>query len=173
MDVIECGFPKASMLDHAVINAAYFKDSYSAPLHHSDISITNLFFALFGHQPIWMKRVLVMRNHIASWCGLDVPTPAEIMNVEIKSSYNVGDKIGPWPIFALSDNELIAGRDNGHLDFRLSVLRITVGGAPQVVVSTICLVHNLFGKLYLFFIVPFHKWGVRRLIADAVVSGRL
>jgi hypothetical protein len=173
MNVTECVIPSASMLDPAVVNAAYFKDSYSAPLRHTNTSIANLFFALFGHHPVWVKRVLIMRNRIAAWCGLEVPTPSEIMNVKIKSSYHVGDKIGPWPIFALCENELIAGRNNGHLDFRLSILRITGDGAPRVVVSTICSVHNRFGKLYLFFIVPFHKWGVRRLIADAVSSGRL
>jgi Protein of unknown function (DUF2867) len=173
MTVTVCSFPKASTLDPAIVKSAYFKDSYSAPLHHAGVTMPNLFFALFGHQPIWVKRVLIMRNRIAAWCGLEVPTPSEIMNVEIKSSYHVGDKIGPWPIFALCENELIAGRNNGHLDFRLSILRITGEGAPRVVVSTVCSVHNLFGKLYLFFIVPFHKWGVRRLIADAVASGRL
>lgn len=173
MNVTQCAFPKASMLDPAVISAAYFKDSYSAPLNHTNTSITMLFFALFGHHPLWVKRILILRNQIASLCGLDVPTLAEILKVEIKSSYDVGDKIGPWPIFALSENELIAGRNNGHLDFRLSILRITGNGPPRVVVSTICSVHNLFGKLYLFFIVPFHKWGVKRLIADAVSSGRL
>ncbi len=173
MNVTECVIPSASMLDPAVISAAYFKDSYSAPLSNTNTSITMLFFALFGYHPLWVKRILILRNQIASLCGLDVPTPGEIMNVEIKSSYDVGDTIGPWPIFALSENELIAGRNNGHLDFRLSILRIKGEGAPRVVVSTICSVHNLFGKLYLFFIVPFHKWGVKRLIADAVSSGRL
>ena len=173
MSVVECTVPSASALDRGVVDAAYFTDSYSAPLARSHASIAALFFALFGHHPTWVKNVLIARNRFASWCGLEVPTASEIINVEIKDSYNVGDKIGPWPIFALSENELIAGRDNSHLDFRLSILRTTENGGPRVVVSTICSVHNVFGKIYLLFIVPFHKWGVRRLIADAITSGRL
>lgn len=43
----------------------------------------------------------------------------------------------------------------------------------SVVVTTICTVHNVFGKLYLFFIVPFHKRGVKRIISNAVAAGRL
>jgi hypothetical protein len=85
----------------------------------------------------------------------------------------VGDKIGVWPIFALTETELVAGRDNKHLDFRVSVLKETDGGTASVVVSTLCTVHNAFGKLYLFVIIPFHKWGVRRLMRRAIMAGRL
>jgi len=72
--------------------------------------------------------------------------------------YVVGEKIGVWPIFALSENEVIVGRDNKHTDFRLSVLKVLDSDGTSVVVSTICSVHNLFGKLYLFFVVPFHRY---------------
>jgi hypothetical protein len=43
----------------------------------------------------------------------------------------------------------------------------------SIVVSTICTVHNLFGKIYLFFIVPFHRYGVKTLLRNAVAAGRL
>jgi Protein of unknown function (DUF2867) len=122
---------------------------------------------------MWMKIPMIIRNKIASLCGLDAPTAAEIVHPDIKSSYQVGDKIGAWPIFSLSEAELVAGRDNQHLDFRLSVLKLMHGETPSVVVSTICTVHNTFGKIYLFFIVPFHKWGVQWLISSAMKAGRL
>src|SRR3954451_21870807 len=79
------------------------------------------------------------------------------------------DKIGAWPIFALTDNELVTGRDNKHLDFRISVLKRGEGA----VFSTVCIVNNTFGKLYLLCIVPFHTWGIRKLISNAVVARRL
>lgn len=41
------------------------------------------------------------------------------------------------------------------------------------VIATICTTHNTFGKIYLFFIIPFHKWGVRRLMSRAIAAGRL
>ena len=53
------------------------------------------------------------------------------------------------------------------------MLRLTDGDAESVVVSTICSVHNLAGKIYLFFIVPFHRTGVQSLLANAVVAKRL
>lgn len=173
MNVVECDIPSASVLDRRLIAAAYFRDSYRAPLRRTHASVVDIFLAIFAHHPMWMKILLIVRNRIASFCGLDAPTASEILNLEIRSRYGVGDKIGVWPIFSLTETELVAGRDNKHLDFRLSVLRMTGSETPSVVVSTICTVHNAFGKLYLFFIVPFHKWGLRRLIANALVAGRL
>ena len=105
--------------------------------------------------------------------GLEAPTVAEIMTPEVKTNYSVGEKIGPWPIFFLGDNEIVAGRNNKHMDFRVSVLKAVDGAAPSVVVSTVCTVHNLFGKIYLFFIVPFHRKGVQLLMAKAVMAKRV
>ena len=173
MNLKECEIPAASVLDRRVINAAYFRDSYCAPLQRTRASVVDIFFSIFGHLPAWMKTALIVRNRIASLCGLDVSTAAEILKPQIKSHYAVGDKVGPWPIYALTENELVAGRDNSHLDFRLSVLKITEGETASVVISTICTTHNAFGKLYLFFIVPFHKWGVQKLISNAIANGRL
>jgi hypothetical protein len=173
MTIVECDVPSASVLDRRLIEAAYFRDSYRAPLTRPHASVVDIFVGIFAHHPVWMKILLIARNGIASFCGLDAPTAHEILHPEFKRSYVIGDKIGVWPIFSLTETELVAGRDNKHLDFRLSVLRVTEGEAASVVVSTICTVHNAFGKLYLFFIVPFHKWGVKRLIARAIIAGRL
>lgn len=173
MHVTECDVPSSSALGLDLIRSAYFHDSYRVPLARRRLPIVEIFFALFGHTPRWMKALLITRNAIAKCFGLDVPTVAEILKPAVRASYSVGDKIGPWPIFFIGDNEIVAGRNNKHLDFRLSVLRLTEGDAESVVVSTICSVHNLAGKIYLFFIVPFHRTGVRSLLANAVTAKRL
>src|ERR1700682_1208306 len=120
-----------------------------------------------------MKLLLIARNAAARLAGLEVPTVGEIMQPTVRGEYRVGEKIGPWPIFFIGDNEIIAGRNNKHMDFRLSVLKAMDGNAMSVVVSTICTVHNVFGKIYLFFIVPFHRHGVRTLMSNAVAENRL
>ena len=171
MSVTECEIPSCSILGRGLIDRAYFLDSYRAPLIRTQASTVEIFFAIFAHQPTWMKLVLIARNRIASFCGLEAPTTSEIIRLEVKDSYRIGDKIGVWPIFAMTENELVAGRNNKHLDFRLSVLK--EAGGESVVVSTVCTVHNWYGKVYLFFIVPFHRWGVQQLLSRAIVAGRL
>lgn len=170
---VECDVPLASALQPQLVAAAYFCDSYRAPLKTPPPEVIEIFFAIFDHHPMWFKLALVLRNRIAGWCGLSVPTDAEVMAPSRRDIYRVGDIIGPWPIFDVNDHELIAGRDNGHLDFRLSILREPGTQSSSVVVSTVCVVHNWFGKAYLFFIVPFHRWGVKYIIRRALRAGRL
>ena len=173
MRVIECEVPASSALSRDLVRSAYFHDSYRVPLARPGLSIVEIFFALFGHTPRWMKALLITRNAIARWCGLEAPTVAEILTPTMRASYGVGDKIGPWPIYFIGEDEIVAGRNNKHLDFRVSVLKAVDGGATSVVVSTVCSVHNVFGKIYLFFIVPFHRTGVKALMSNAVTAKRL
>ena len=173
MQITECDVPSSSALGRDLIRAAYFRDSYRVPLARPGRAIVDIFFALFGHTPFWMKALLITRNAVAGLFGLEAPTVAEILNPAVRVSYAIGEKIGPWPIFFIGDHEIVAGRNNKHLDFRLSVLRVVEGDAESVVVSTICTVHNLFGKIYLFFIVPFHRRGVQSLMSNAVAAKRL
>jgi hypothetical protein len=173
MNVVECDWPSGSMLSRDLIEHAYFRDSYRAPLSRRELGVVEVFFGIFGHHPLWMKLLLIARNKLASLAGLDAPTASEILHVEIKDRYVVGEKIGVWPIFLLSENEIVAGRNNKHMDFRLSVLKVPDGDRTSVVVSTICTVHNLSGRLYLFFVVPLHRYGVRKLMANALAARRL
>jgi Protein of unknown function (DUF2867) len=170
---IECSIPLSSGLQPNLVSAAYFSDAYRAPLSAPPLELTEIFFAIFDHHPSWVKSVLLARNRIAKLGGLLVAEDSLILNSQRRENLKVGDTIGPWPIFSISDHELIAGRDNGHLDFRLSILRELNDGSPTVVVSTVCIVHNWFGKAYLFFIIPFHKWGVNYIISRALKAGRL
>jgi hypothetical protein len=171
--VTPCDIPLTSVLDRNVVDAAYFCDAYCAALAHPQMSVADIFAAIFAHHPMWMRVALMTRNRIATWCGLDAPSAQEILNPQFKRNYAVGDTIGVWPIYALTENELVAGRDNTHLDFRVSVLKLKQDETASVVMSTICTTHNRFGKLYLFFIIPFHRWGVQRLMLNAIRAGRL
>jgi hypothetical protein len=173
MSVVECDVPSASVLSRELIERAYFRDSYRAPLSRGELSIVDVFLGIFAHHPLWMKLLLIVRNKVATLAGLDAPTASEILHVEIKHRYVVGEKIGVWPIFSLSENEVVTGRNNKHMDFRLSVLKVPDGDGTSVVVSTICTVHNLAGKLYLFLVIPFHRYGVRNLMANALAARRL
>lgn len=115
MNVVECDVPSGSLLSREIIQQAYFRDSYGVPLRCKDLAIVDVFRSIFAHRPLWMKLLLIVRNRIASLSGLDAPTASEILHVEIKDRYVVGETIGVWPIFALSEDEVIAGHGGGRL----------------------------------------------------------
>ena len=85
-------------------------------MSRSELDVVDIFFEIFGQRPVWMNLMLVARNKVAGLVGLEVPTTLEILNMEKRDRYVVGEKIGPWPIFFLGSDELVAGRDNKHMD---------------------------------------------------------
>src|SRR5260370_41337053 len=101
------------------------------------------------------------------------PSAADINDVESKSGYAVGDKIARFTLFSLSEAEIVTGGNDKHLDFRVLVSRIREDGVDKVVLSTVVSPHNFFGKAYLFFILPFHKFGVKAIMSNAVAAGRV
>jgi hypothetical protein len=173
MNIVECGVPSTSALGRDVIESAYFSDSYSAPLTRPDLAITDIYAAIFAHPPLTMNLLLIVRNAIVRRFGLRAPAAAVIMRAELKGRYAVGETVGLWSIFFIDKNEIVAGGNDRHQDFRVSVLRVHAANEASVVLSTICTVHNLFGKIYLFFIVPYHRHAVKTLLRNAVAAGRL
>jgi hypothetical protein len=171
--VVACDVPLGSALGAEAIARADFRDAYRVPLHRSGLDVVDIFFAIFAHRPAWMNMALIARNKAVALAGLEVPTTAEIINPQRKDHYVAGEKIGPWPIFFLGPDELIAGRDNKHMDFRLSIMRLNDGTGPAVAVSTLCMVRNRFGRYYLGAVIPFHKHGVRTLLSNAAEANRI
>src|SRR6267154_3829102 len=93
MHVVECDVPSSSVLSRDLIRTAHFHDSYRAPLAHPELGLVDIFFALFGHTPLWMKLLLIVRNAAARLCGLEAPNVGEIMKPAVRSEYRAGEKI--------------------------------------------------------------------------------
>lgn len=173
MNVVPCALPATTVLERELIESAFFTDSYSVPLTHANASVVDIFFAVFGYHPTWLKVILLVRHRVGAWFGLKGAGSAEIINPTRATSYCVGQNIGPWPIYFIGEAELVAGRNNKHLDFRLSVLKAGAGQSQSAIVSTVCHTHNWFGRAYLRAITPFHIWGIQRLLRKASEAGRL
>ena len=172
MTVIRRSTPPASAF-LGDLGRSYYWDSYEAPLRRDDLAMTKLYLALFAHHPRWAKWLLVLRGWIVAPFGLRTTSAAELDTIEIKSSYAVGEKIARFTLFGQNDTEIVTGGNDRHLDFRVSVRKVTEHGAHRVVLSTSVTPHNSFGKAYLFVILPFHRLGVRTLLSNAVKAGRV
>lgn len=165
-------FPAASALP-GHLGAVSFTDSYSVDLEQPRMTIQSLYLAIFAHHPWWAKALLLLRTRIVSIFGIGGPTSRQMANIEIKDAYAVGEKIGLFTLVAQTEDEIIAGGDDKHLDFRVSVLRLRGDPADRVVVTTVVKTHNLFGRIYLAIILPFHRFGVKHMLWSAAANGRL
>ena len=51
------------LIEACDVPAAFFRDAYRLPLAQSpQASVVEIFFGVFGHHPLCMKRVLLLRN---------------------------------------------------------------------------------------------------------------
>ncbi|MDX8348323.1 DUF2867 domain-containing protein [Cognatiyoonia sp. IB215446] len=99
--------------------------------------------------PGWAQFLLLIRRIMTAPFGLDNDGP------------DVPDKVGPFPVESESGTELIAGFDDKHLDFRVSVMALD----GQVSLATWVSPHNIGGRLYLAAIMPFHIAIARNALA--------
>jgi hypothetical protein len=152
---------------------AYYSESYEAPFRRSDLKTHEVYLAILGHLPWWARTLIVARNYIVSPFGLHAEPTADVWKPKIKGHYSPGDKILRFNLYSIDEKEIVAGRDDKHLDFRVSVMTVTEEATHKVVVSTLIFAHNLFGKIYLLFVLPFHRLGMRRMLSQAVTHGRI
>lgn len=155
------------------LGGSYYWDSYEAPLRRDDLAMSEIYLALFAHHPRWARWLLILRGWIVAPFGLKTTRAADLENIEIKSTYAIGEKIARFTLFGQSDTEIVTGGNDKHLDFRVSVRKLREHGASRVVLSTSVTPHNIFGKAYLFVILPFHRIGVRTILSNAVRAGRV
>ena len=99
--------------------------------------------------PGWVRALVALRGMIVAPFGLRTNGPS------------AKDKIGEFPVESETDAEVIAGFNDRHLDFRISVQARN----GRVSLATWVRRHNLGGRLYLAAILPFHVAIVRNALA--------
>ena len=99
--------------------------------------------------PGWARFLLHIRRVLTSPFGLSNDGPA------------APDKVGVFPVETETGRELIAGFNDKHLDFRVSV----VSQNGRVFLATWVHPHNIGGQFYLKAILPFHILIARNALA--------
>lgn len=118
---------------------------------------------LLGSQPRWAHWLMVVRDAIVSLFGVKTSRQMQARR---------GERIGIFRIYSVSDDEIIVGEDDSHLDFRLSVLRNREAGPHgSVTLASVVHCHNWVGRAYILLIRPFHKLIVQRSLARAAKGG--
>jgi hypothetical protein len=165
-----CQLPLESRLRDSLPRIDYL-DSFEVASRIREQDLVEIYAAVLGHLPKVFKRLLVVRSRLVKPLGIAGVSYGDLARpIDIGQSYAVGDKIGRWTLFARYPDELITGANDRHLDFRVSVFR---DAWPRIVLSTAVMTHNTFGRVYLATILPFHRFGVARLLDNASAAGRI
>lgn len=143
-------------LPHPALPSADWGDCYAVITRNHDATALGLARKMFGRSPRWVGLLLSVRNRIVGLFGLK---SAELGIAE-------GETIGAFPVVSARDDQVVLGFDDSHLNFRI-VLDVAAAGsqARKLAVTTLVERHNLFGRVYIFVITPFHKLIVRTMLA--------
>lgn len=134
-DVREVDLPLESQL-HPRIATGDFVDCYRVASQLSPRQAAQVITDFPG----WARFLLAIRRFVTTPFGLSNDGPV------------ADDKVGIFPVESESDQELIAGFNDRHLDFRVSVMSLN----SEVFLGTWVHPHNLGGRIYLNTILPFH-----------------
>lgn len=78
------------------------------------------------------------------------------------------DRIDFFPVLSRSEQEIVLGEDDRHLDFRLSLLLTArPDGREDLTATTVVRCHGLLGRGYLVAIMTGHVWIVRSALRQA------
>ena len=149
------------MSNQTNLNKIDYKDEFSVNIENNNLSIQEVYIKLFSSAPKGVEFLMKLRNKIVGVFGLKTE-----MKRNKNPNFKVGDKVGIFKIYGISENEIIAGEDDKHLDFRVSVLRKVLDETTITVLTTVQY-NNWFGKLYFIIVKPFHKIVVKSMIKNA------
>ncbi len=137
---------------------AYFFDCYEMPVESTSKSALEIYLEVAAKTPGWVNTLMAVRNRAVTLVGLkNLGHLSDLKPSKSASDYKVGDRIGIFSLLYLSENEIILGDTDKHLQARVSLCKIAAGSRHSVAVSTVVHVHNTLGRVYLFFVVPVHK----------------
>ncbi len=144
MHVNATPLPDQSAL-HGYVGQGDFLDCYSVA---SDMSARDAAQVITAF-PGWARGLLMVRRIVTAPFGLSQDGP---------EAY---DKLGPFPVELDTGTEVIAGFDDKHLNFRVSVY----ADSGRVSLATWVHPHNIGGRIYLAAILPFHILVARNALA--------
>ena len=136
-----------------------FSDTFSTTNHINNLNeISNI---IFNTTPKWITSLFKIRNKMVKLIGLKYTKPTNY-----NTDYKVGGYVSFFKIFYISDDEIILGANDKHLNFR-AVINNTKAEINNIKVTTLVEYNNVKGKIYMSLIKPFHRLVVMKMVSQA------
>jgi hypothetical protein len=148
------------------LQGADFFDSYAMPLEHAGRSALEIYLGVISQTPAWVNFLMATRNRVVSLLGLkNLGHLGNLQKTKTACDYRIGDRIGIFTLLSNTHNEVIMGDSDKHLDVKVSICKLVQDGKESVASTTVVHIHNFLGRVYMLFVVPFHKLIVPAILA--------
>lgn len=151
-----------------------FRGDYKNPGLEDDIVDMGKLF--FNSSPQWANQLMTLRDKIVGKFGLKTASQltADQKNVD-HFKFEPGERLGIFKLYIRTDNELIMGEDDKHLNFRFSLLLDPVKndlGNKTITLTTMVEFKNLFGRLYFMAVKPFHQLILKSTLKKMILKAQ-
>ncbi|MFZ6753263.1 DUF2867 domain-containing protein [Undibacterium sp. Dicai25W] len=136
-----------------------FADGYSGQAERVYASAEQAARVVFANPPRAVNMLMTLRNKIMHPFGIKAGVDFRDLGL---------GKIDVFPIISRTENEIVVGGDDKHLNFRIWISIQAGPNGSKVSMSTLVKINNLFGRIYLFTIMPFHKLLSRTMLRRAL-----
>jgi hypothetical protein len=138
----------------ALLPGAQFADAYRIEIEGTTLDAGTAALLIMGRSPRWVRMLLGLRNVLVTPFGLKTSGEPTAKGI-----------IGLFPVVSATREQLVAGFDDQHLDFRIVVEVAPAGNTRQQITSTTLVrTHNLLGRVYLAIVMPFHRVIARAML---------
>jgi hypothetical protein len=140
-----------------VLPLADFSDAFAIDVQNATVDAPQATRRAFAGQPGWIAKLLAIRNILVRPFGLKAGADGTL---------SASRRVGIFPVVSSSPERVVLGFDDTHLNFRIIVdVKILDETTRRVTATTLVHRNNLFGRVYLATVMPFHKLIVPRMLA--------
>lgn len=148
--------PNSEISQH--LEGADFADSYEVSIENPAMTALEIYLSAVSKTPAWIERLMTTRNRIVSVFGIkDLGSLGAVDQSKPVAAYRVGDRVGIFVVYSLSDQEIVFADSDKHLNAKISVRKTGSHDHPSVAVSTVVHIHNALGRLYILLVAPVHR----------------
>ncbi|MBB5939344.1 DUF2867 domain-containing protein [Streptomyces zagrosensis] len=115
-----------------------------------DRSAVHFTQAMMSSPPGWVVGLMKTRDKLVKPFGLKVG------HVTAPKTVKSGERLGPMRVLTVSDDEVMAGKDDKHLSYRCVFVVREGKRGPEGVCTTVVRYHRPAGRMYFRTIEPFH-----------------
>lgn len=149
-----------------------FIDGYSTDFldKKDEINIKTIAKLFFTSEPNWVKSLMTIRDNAVGKLGLKTTGTTSDKAQDLENfNAEIGQNVGLFKVFHQSENEVVLGEDDKHLNFRVSLfMEPTQSEKKKLTISTSVKFNNLLGRAYFISVKPIHKLIVPSMLGRMV-----
>ncbi|MFT4031774.1 MAG: DUF2867 domain-containing protein [Siphonobacter sp.] len=160
--------------EHSILKTIHYDyvDSFAGDLNdrRQDITSTEIGKSFFKSAPKWVELLFALRNKLVGTFGLKT---SENMNDRQLDHFKCtpGEQLGIFKVYNKTENEVVLGEDDKHLNFRVSLYldqQAANSEKKTLTISTAVTFNNFLGRLYFLPVKPFHKIIVCKMLQGII-----